>query len=278
MTSLSSIIDYLREDFSTIKCYNSITYDHIINYGTEFDNFEFNPEMELEPFDMRQAKEIFLNHPFKNLILYLRRSYAPYECVEKGIDLCDLYFSMLDDYNRFGISFERPINIFPNNTLYVQENDEIKKRKWNLHFKSKYNLLLNNFDFKQNKKTLLFNKVKKIDLNKLDREKKPLSYWELIKRKVIKEQKNVYLQVAMMDPNVYNNDKFFEDSINGILDDYNGDFQYQCFLMFTDEKDDENFKRRYKIILNMIKNINYIIEEISNDYLGIFERENSFTN
>ena len=255
--------------------YNKATYDNIINSGSKFDNFEISPEKELESFDMRQIKEIFLNHPFKNLLFYLRET-PPYECAEKGIDLSDYYFSMLDDFNRFGISFERLLNVFPNNTLYVQENDDSKKHKKQLHFKSKYNLILNDYHFKNDKKTLLFNKVKKIDLNKYDRGEKPLSDMEIKKRKAIKDQKNVYLQIAMMDPNVYNNDIFFESIINGILEQYNEELLYRYLMMFVDEEEDELFKEDYKILLDMIKNITYLIEG-SDDYLGIFERDRSFS-
>ena len=95
----------------------------------------------------------------------------------------------------------------------------------------------------------------------LNKEKKPLSNHELNKRKVIKEQKNIYLQIAMMDPKIYDNDEFFEDQIEGLLDDYNADFRGHCFLMFTNEKEDESFKKRYKVLLDMIKNINDLIEK-----------------
>ena len=95
----------------------------------------------------------------------------------------------------------------------------------------------------------------------LNKEKKPLSNHELNKRKVIKEQKNIYLQIAMMDPKIYDNDEFFEDQIEGLLDDYNADFRDHCFLMFTNEKEDESFKRRYKVLLDMIKNIDDLIEK-----------------
>ena len=144
---------------------------------------------------MLQGKTFF-DHPFKNLIHYLKTIDSPYECKKKGINLCDFYFSSLDIY-----------------------------------------------------------------LNILRKKEKPLSDHELNKRKIIKEQKNIYLQIAMMDPNIYDNDKFFEDPINGLLDDYNGDFQYHCFLMFIDEKEDESFKTKYKVLLDMIKNINDIIEK-----------------
>ena len=99
-----------------------------------------------------------------------------------------------------------------------------------------------------------------IYLSKLNKKKEPLSHHELNKRKVIKEQKNIYLQIALMDPKIYDNDEFFEDHM-GLLYDYNADFRNHCFLMFTDEEEDESFKRRYKVLLDMIKNIDDLIEK-----------------
>ena len=125
------------------------------------------------------------------------------------------------------------------------------------------------------KKTLLFNKVKKIDLNKYDGGKKQLSDWEKEKRKAIKEQHNIYLKVALMDPNVYNNEFFFKESINGILDDYNADIITHFYLMFTNDKDDELFKKNYKKIIEMVRNIHDLIEENINDYLGIIENKSN---
>ena len=237
----------------------------MITYGTEFDNFEVEPGMELESFDMKQSEEIFLNHPFKILMFYLGKHPPGYSRWD-GVDLCDFYFEMLDDYNRYGISFKRENNLFPVNFLYVKENNNSKKEKYEYQFKSKYNLLLrNNYD----KKTLLFNKVKKIDLNKYDKGDKPLSEWEKIKRKLIKKQKNEYLKVAMMDPNVYNNDEFFEKVKWGILDDYNAELKHYPSIMFTDKSYDKYIKRKFEKIIDMVKNIDYLINEGNYDYLGI---------
>ena len=287
----------------------------MITDGPEFDNFEVKPEMELESFDMKQKDEIFLNHPFKILMFYLGK-HPPYYSRWDGIDLCDFYFKMLDDYNRYGISFRREnhINSF-DNCLYVVENDNSKKVD-EIRFKSKYDILsINYFDLK----ILLFNKVKKINLDDYDKEskspsspiliedtifkkipfskpservdlKKPALEWELlekirlindkknkitewdyIKRKTIKEQKNKYLQVALMDPKIYNNDKLFKNLRFGLLDDYNAEFEAYPALMFTDEKYDNYIKRKFKKIIDMIKNINYLIEEGNNEYLGIID-------
>ena len=211
----------------------------MITSGPEFDEFVVEPGMEIEPFDMKLSKEIFLNHPFK-IILYYLRKHLPYGSYFSEVDICDLYFKLLDDYNRYGIAFERENNLFSDNNLYVNENDNSKKTKYEVRFDSNYDLLFNN---KYDKKTLLFNKVKKIDLNKYDRGEKPLSEWEKEKRDCIKKQSNKYLQIAMMDPDVYSNEIFFKDSINGILDDYNADFEVFSSLMYIDEKHDEYFKK-----------------------------------
>ena len=282
----------------------------MITDGPEFDNFEVKPGMELESFDMKQKDEIFLNHPFKILMFYLGK-HPPYYSRWDGIDLCDFYFKMLDDYNRYGISFRREnhINSF-DNCLYIIENDNSKKVD-KIRFKSKYDIIsINYFDLK----ILLFNKVKKINLDDYvkesespslpilfgkirfskpservdlkkpalewellekirlnDDEKNKITEWEYLKRKTIKEQKNKYLQVALMDPKIYNNDKLFEDLRFGLLDDYNAEFEAYPPLMFTDEKYDNYIKRKYKDIIDMIKNINYLIEEGNNEYLGIID-------
>ena len=144
-----------------------------------------------------QTKSI-INHPFKILIKYLKNFNTPWDCVEDGFNICNLYFATLDTY---------------------------------------YSLL--------------------------NEEKKTLSNHELNKRKLIKEQKNIYLQIALMDPKIYDTDEIFDFEFGGLLDDYNADFKIHCFLMFTDEKEDEWFKKKYKRILNLIKKIDNLIENKS---------------
>ena len=284
----------------------------MITSGPEFDNFEVKPGLKLESFDMKQKDEIFLNHPFKILMLYLGK-HPPYYSRWNNVDLCDFYFEMLDDFYKYGISFRREDDICGfDNCLYVVENDNSKKDH-EIRFKSKYNIIsVNHFDLK----TLLFNKVKKINLDELNKEsespsspilsedsifekipflkpserinlKKPASEWELLekirsinnkiteweylKRKTIKKQKNKYLQVALMDPKVYNNDKLFEELSFGLLDDFNAEFEHYARLMFTDEKHENYLKRKFKKIIDILKNINYLIEEGNSEYLGIID-------
>ena len=121
----------------------------MITSGTEFDKFVVEPWMEIEPFDMKLAKKIFLNHPYKILLYYLEK-HPPGYSYWKEEDINDFYFEMLDDYNRYGISFKRFDNLFSDNNLYVIENDDSKKRKFELRFDSKYYLLFNNNYDKKN--------------------------------------------------------------------------------------------------------------------------------
>ena len=122
------------------------------------------------------------------------------------------------------------------------------------------------------KKTLLFNKVKKIDLSENDTGEKPLSRNEKEKRDFIRNQKNKYLQVAMMDPDVYNNDKLFEELMME-TDDYYSFLDSIFPLIFindvNDNEDGKYYKKLFKKQYEMIKKLTYLINEGNDDYLGI---------
>ena len=118
------------------------------------------------------------------------------------------------------------------------------------------------------KKTLLFNKVKKIDLNEYDKGEKPLSEWEKEKRDFIKEQKNKYLQVAIMDPDVYNNDEVFKDLMMDSDEYYRFLDNKYPFIYMDDYDEKKDFKYYFKKQIDMIKKLNYRINEGSNDFLG----------
>ena len=197
--------------------------------------------MELEPFDSKLIKEIVPDDPFKILLSNLERDPPNYNRW-KNEDIYDFYFKMLDDYNRYGIAFERKLNLFPDNNLYViiEEKDN----------KTKYNLLYKYCD----KKYLPFNKIKKINLNEYDSGEKILSIKEKQKRKFIKKQINKYLQVAMMDPDVFNDDELFEDLIE--TDDYNDYLIYNLpFISIEDFNNDKYFKKQFKKQLDMIRKL-----------------------
>ena len=167
----------------------------------ELNNFVVEPWMELKPFDPKLIKKILRNHPYKILLWVLYKSSPSYSSGEGNDanpnydgyeDVTDVYFRLLDDYNRYGIAFNRDYELFPGNKLGVIEYEEFGKHE--------YYLVDNHYD----KKVLLFNKVKTIDLNEHDTGEKPISEEEKQKRDFIKKQTNKKLQVALMDPDVYN--------------------------------------------------------------------------
>ena len=98
----------------------------------ELDEFVVEPWMELEPFDTKLIKEIQPNHPYKFLLIILYNYYPSY-CYGKGNDaipdldgyedVTDFYFRILDDYNRYGIVFERQFKLFPDNKLCLIEDE-----------------------------------------------------------------------------------------------------------------------------------------------------------
>ena len=98
----------------------------------EPDNFVVEPWMELEPFDPKLIKELDLNHPYKILLRILYKYSPSYNnCKEMDADpngdgyedVTDFYFRMLDDYNRYGIAFERIYDLLPDNKLCVDEEE-----------------------------------------------------------------------------------------------------------------------------------------------------------
>ena len=237
----------------------------MITSGPEIDQFVVEPGMEIEPFDPKLIKEIFLNHPYKILLHYLEK-HPPNDSRWKDEDINDFYFKMLDDYNRYGVSFKREKQLFSDNNLYVIKNDNSKKPKYQLRFDSKYDLLFKN---SYDKKTLLFNKVKKIDLNEYDSGKKPLSEEEKLKRDFIRKQKNKFLQVAMMDPDVYNNDELFEDLMMDSDEYYTFLDNKYPFIYIDVYEEEEYFKKHFKKQIYMVKKLFYHINKGNDNYLGI---------
>ena len=230
--------------------------------------------MEIEQFDSKLIKEIFLNHPYKILLFHLNKN-PPNVSRWEYEDINNFYFKMLDDYTRYGIAFLRYSGLFPDNNLYVVENKD-KNIKYNLNIYSrkesnesenkngdnriKYMLVSKGYDKK-------FNKVKKIDLNDYDTGEKPLSDKEKTKRDFIRKQKNKYLQIALMDPDVYNNDELFKELIMG------SDYYYSFldnkypFIYMNEYEEEEYFKEHFKKQIDMIKKLFYRIKEETYDYI-----------
>ena len=104
------------------------------------------------------------------------------------------------------------------------------------------------------KKTLLFNNVKAIDLNKLYIREKPLSINEKLKRNFIKKQTNKKLQVVLLDPDVYNNDELFKDVIEKtdkqelLIKKLNHRLSFHGFDDFLRIRIDEPAEREIKVV------------------------------
>ena len=126
----------------------------MIIVSPELNNFVVEPWMKLETFDPKLIKELHLDHPYKILLRILYKYYPSYSDWEENDTLpyvdgdeyvTDFYFRMLDDYNRYGIAFERTFELLPDNKLGVI--------KYVIFGKTGYYLVNNHYD----KKTLLFN-------------------------------------------------------------------------------------------------------------------------
>ena len=104
--------------------------------GSELNEFKVKPWMELEPFDPKLIKKISHNHPYKILLYALYKHYPSYNTGKRNDtelggdgdeDVTDFYFRMLDDYNRYGIAFERDFELLPDNKLGVFEYEKYGK-------------------------------------------------------------------------------------------------------------------------------------------------------
>ena len=174
----------------------------------ELDEFIIDPSMKLEPFDQKLIKKIQPNHPYKLLLWILYKYNLSYNGwndndAKPGYDgyddnVVDFYFSLLDDYNRYGVTFDRNWNILPDGKLGVLEEENFGKKI--------YSLIVNYYK----RKTMLFNKIKTIDLKELDRGDMLILEEEKQKRDLIKKQTNKKLQVALMDPDVYRSVKLMK--------------------------------------------------------------------
>ena len=112
-----------------------------------------------------------------------------------------------------------------------------------------------------------FNKVKKIDLNDYDTGEKPLSDEEKTKRDFIRKQKNKYLQIALLDPDVYNNDILFKELMMDSDDYYSFLDNKYPFIYMKEYEEEEYFKEHFKKQIDMIKKLFYRIEEETYEYI-----------
>ena len=150
---------------------------------------------ELNPFDLKLIDTISRKHPFQHTIFILNK-YSGDFLYNDEYDNDEYfktdYFDLLDKYYRYGISFEDD-QIYFKNFLRVEEySDEISILRYIIPNRNLYDL-----------KIVIFNDVKKINLNDLDKGPITLSEIEKWKRKVINQQTDRMSKLRLLDPNVY---------------------------------------------------------------------------
>ena len=172
--------------------------------GYELDNF-IPSKWELEPFDLKLINNLSRNHPFQKTMFITYKYYPNYQMGgddEDGVDYYGTglendvvkavnYFKLLNDFYRYGITFQKEYEIYPENVLCVKScYDEDEP----FHY-----IIDNNYDLK----TSIFNDVKKINLNDCDTGEINLSEIEKWKRKVINEQQNKKNKLRLLNPTIY---------------------------------------------------------------------------
>ena len=158
--------------------------------GSELDKF-IPSTWELEPFDLKLTNILSRNHPFQKTMFITYKYYDNYQTGgdnEDGVDYYGTglendvvkdveYFKILDNFYRYGITFEDD-EIYPVNVLCVNSSWD-KNDPFLYIIRNHYNL-----------KTRIYNDVKTINLNGCDTGEITLSEIEKWKRKVINEQQN----------------------------------------------------------------------------------------
>ena len=154
---------------------------------------EFIPSnYEIKPFDLKLINSLARNHPYQETMYRVYKYYCSYVDEFEGDILKDInYFDLLDNYYRYGITFDKKYELYSDNILYVEESF-VRDRPFKYIIRNVYNL-----------KQLLYNDVKKINLNDLDKGPITLSEIEKWKRKVINQQTDRKTKLQLLDPNVY---------------------------------------------------------------------------
>ena len=162
----------------------------MIVHSIEMDEF-IPSEWKLKPYDLKMINDLARNHPYQKTMFLVYKYYCSYDDEVEGDRLNEIdYFKLLDRYYRYGITFDK-CDLYPENVLCVKEDfNETPPFRY---------LVGNNYNLKQ----FLFNDVKKIILNDLDKGEITLSEIEKWKRKVINQQTDRKTRLRLLDPNIY---------------------------------------------------------------------------
>ena len=198
-------------------------------------------------FDLKKINTLARNHPFQHLVFILYKycgDFLTNEEYDNDYILDEFYFILLDRYYRYGITFEDD-NVYDKNKLYVYEDFE-ENQLFNY-------IIRNHYNFKQR----VFNDVKLINLDDLDKGKIIISEIEKWKRKVIKNQKDRRTKLNLLDPNIYNSLITFVAFSN-----FKGRSHKKVENYFTYEGIDKI--HRYNNIRNKYKNMKIYKDKIYN--------------
>ena len=78
---------------------------------------------ELEPFDLKKINDISRNHPYQQTMFLVCKYYCSYDDEFEGDILDEIdYFELLDIYYRYGITFPKKYELYPENVLCVKED------------------------------------------------------------------------------------------------------------------------------------------------------------
>ena len=184
----------------------------------ELDKFIVPLNWEIKPFDLKLINDLSRNHPYQKAMFWVYKYYASYDDEVEGDILNEVdYFKLLDRYYRYGITFEDD-DLYPKKRILYEEKNEVKFRfrtdfedgkilpellyvyeDFNKNPPFRY-VLENSFELIQ----LIFNDVKKINLDDVDEGKITLSEVEKWKRKVINQQTDRKTRLRLLNPNIYN--------------------------------------------------------------------------
>ena len=214
----------------------------------EMKNYNIPPDFKFKLFDLKN-KILLRNHPFQYLIFILYKYCYGDFMTDSDYDndgIFEKYFILLDRYYRYGIIFEDN-EVYDKNKLYLCKCD----------YEEYPFIIPNRYSYRQ----LVYNDVKLINIDELDKGKKNISEIEKWKRKVIKNQKDRRTKLRLLDPYVYNSLITFVAFFNFKERPYNKIAKYFEYRGIDEVNIYYNYKCNYKNmkiyedrIYNKIKN------------------------
>lgn len=183
---------------------------------------------EIKPFDLKLINNLTRNHPYQRIMFSIYKYYDLYDDESEGEILDEIdYFKLLDRYYRYGITFEDD-DLYPKNKILYEKNvkfllglkfkdGDIFPELLGVDFEDDNifpELLYVYEDFDETPpfrhiirnryilRQLLYNDVKKINLDDLDKGPITLSEIEKWKRKVVNQQTDKKKKLQFLDPNI----------------------------------------------------------------------------